>query len=176
MLGRQLEEFNLEFWEEPINKWDVEGYRRLKNALRIPLASGERLPVDWLIENYINRKTVDIAQPDIMDCGFTGGKRITNACTVNRVRLVPHSAGSPIRIVAEIHWVACVPPLSRAWNPPPQMFELHVPGERPGWSITRKPVVVDPSDGLIEAPTGPGMGIEINRDELERHRTELIAI
>ena len=64
-LGRQLEEFNLEYWEEPIEKWDLEGYARLKNSLRIPLASGEALPIDWVIKNYIDGNYVDIVQPDI---------------------------------------------------------------------------------------------------------------
>ena len=86
-LGRQLEELNLEFWEEPINKYDLDGYARLKNALRIPLASGEALPIDWVIENYIQRQAVDIVQPDISESGFTGGKRISYAAWLNRVRL-----------------------------------------------------------------------------------------
>ncbi len=176
MLGRQLEAFNLEFWEEPITQWDLEGYARLKNVLRIPLASGEFLPVDWTIENYIQKRIVDIVQPDIMDCGLTGGKRITNACTVNRVRLAPHSWGSPIRIASELHWVACIPKLGRAWNPPPQLFELHLPHESPAWGLTPEPIEVDKSDGLIAVPTGPGLGIEINRDELERYRVDLISI
>ena len=176
MLGKQLEAFNLEFWEEPINKWDIEGYQRLKNALRIPLASGEFLPVDWTIENYINKKTVDIVQPDIIDCGLTGGKRITHACTINRVRLVPHSWGSPIRIVAEMHWAATIPQLSISNFAPPIMFELHLPNESAAWSLTPEPILVDKKDGQIAVPTGPGLGIEIDRDELRRYRENLITI
>lgn len=176
MLGRRLEEFNLEFWEEPINKWDLEGYARLKNALRIPLASGESLPVDWLIENYIQKKTVDIVQPDVSDCGFTGGKRIGYACWLNRVRLVPHSWGTPIRLAAEMHWVASLPEMSRAWNPPPALFELHLPHESPAWDLTAKRIEVDRKDGMIEVPSGPGLGIEIDREELERHRTSVVTI
>ncbi|MCP5116892.1 MAG: hypothetical protein GY953_39200, partial [bacterium] len=144
--------------------------------LRIPLASGEFLPVDWTIENYIQKKVVDIVQPDIMDCGLTGGKRITYACHVNRVRLAPHSWGTPIRIVSEMHWVAAIPPMSRAWTAPPILFELHLPHESPAWGLTVKRVEVDKTDGQIEVPTGPGLGIEINHDELERHRIAEIAI
>jgi len=175
-LGRQLEELNLEFWEEPINKYDLEGYRRLKSVLRIPLASGEALPIDWVIENYIQKQIVDIAQPDISEAGFTGGRRISYACWMNRVRLIPHSWGSPIRIAAEMHWVACFPSPSPAWNAPPVLFELHLPHESAAWGLTRKRIEVDKSDGMIEVPTGPGLGIEINRAELERFRTNLIEL
>jgi D-galactarolactone cycloisomerase len=175
-LGRQLEEFNLEFWEEPINKYDLEGYERLKKTLRIPLASGEALPIDWVIENYIQRQRVDIAQPDISEAGFTGGKRLSYACWLNRVRLAPHSWGTPIRIAAEMHWVACFPDVSRAWNAPPVLFELHLPHESPAWGLTTRRIEVDKADGMIAVPTGPGLGIEINRDELERYRVGLITV
>lgn len=176
MLGRQLEELNLEFWEEPINKYDLDGYRRLKNALRIPLASGEFLPVDWLIENYVNSQLMDIVQPDIMDCGFTGGRRISDACRINRVRLFPHTWGSPIRIVASMHWLAAFPDITTAWKTPPALLELHLPHESPAWGLTAKRVEVDPSDGMIAVPAGPGLGIEVDRDELERYRVDLIEI
>ena len=176
MIGRQLEELNLEFWEEPINKYDLEGYRRLKNALRVPLASGEALPIDWVIENYINGKVIDIAQPDISNAGLTGGRRLSYACWLNRVRLVPHSWGTPIRIASEMHWVACIPGVSTAWNPPPVLFEMHLPHESPAWGLTEQRIEPDKSDGMIEVPTGPGLGIAINRDELERHRVDLIQL
>ncbi len=175
-LGRRLEELNLEFWEEPINKYDLEGYARLKRVLRIPLAAGEALPVDWLVENYIQKQTVDIVQPDISESGYTGGKRLTYASWVNRVRLVPHSWGTPVRIASEMHWVATIPDISRAWNPPPALFELHLPHESPVWSLTTKRIEVDKADGMIEVPNGPGLGIEIDRDELDRYRKQLITV
>jgi D-galactarolactone cycloisomerase len=70
-----------------------------------------------------------------------------------------------------MHWVATIPPLSRAWNPPPQLFELHLPNESPAWDLTTRRIEVDKADGQIEVPTGPGLGIEIDRDELARYRT-----
>jgi D-galactarolactone cycloisomerase len=175
-LGRRLEDLNLEFWEEPINKYDLEGYARLKRALRIPLAAGESLPIDWLVENYIQKQTVDIVQPDISESGFTDGKRITYEAWLNRVRLVPHSWGTPVRIASELHWAATIPDISRAWNPPPVLFELHLPHESPVWGLTTKRIEVDKTDGLIEVPNSPGLGFEINRDELDRYRRQLITI
>jgi D-galactarolactone cycloisomerase len=89
---------------------------------------------------------------------------------------MPHSWGTPIRIASELHWVACFPDVSTAWNPPPVLFELHLPHESPVWSLTVKPIEVDKKDGMIEVPTGPGLGIEINRDELDRYRVDLIQV
>ena len=175
-LGRKLEEYNLEFWEEPIDKFDLEGYRRLKQVLRIPLASGEYLPMDWVIKNYIQEELVDMVQPDIDSIGFTGGKRLAHLCWLFNVRLVPHSWGSPIRIVSEMHWVAALPPVSNALNPPPALFELHLPHESAAWGLTKKRVEVDKADGCIEVPDGPGLGIEVDRNVLEKFRINRVDI
>ncbi|MBS1824713.1 MAG: hypothetical protein JST93_05295 [Acidobacteria bacterium] len=104
------------------------------------------------------------------------GRRISYACWLNRVRLVPHSWGTPIRIAAELHWCANFPSSSKAWNAPPVMFELHHPHECPAWGLAKKRIEVDKSDGLIPVPTAPGLGIEINLAELEKHRIAKIEI
>ena len=115
-------------------------------------------------------------QPDISESGFTSGRRITYAAWINRVRLVPHSWGTPIRIASEMHWAATIPDISRAWNPPPVLFELHLPHESPVWGLTTKRIEVDQADGMIAVPSGPGLGIDINRDELARFRKQVITI
>ena len=177
-LGRQLEQFNLEYWEEPIEKYDLEGYDRLRNAVRIPLASGEFLPTDWVVKNYIQRQTVDIVQPDIETIGFTGAKKINYAAWLNRVRVMPHTWGSPVRIAASMHWTACIPSLSpRGLNPPPILMELHLPHESPVWELTEKRIEVDKEDGQIEVPTGPGLGIKVIPEVLEKYkRTDPVVI
>lgn len=170
-LGRQLEQFNLEFWEEPIDRHDLEGYARLKNSLRIPLASGEGMPIDSLIKNYINRNAVDIVQPDISTAGFTGARKVNYSAWLNWTRVMPHTWGSPIRIAATMHWAACIPQHSERFiNPPPVLFELHLPHESPAWELTEKPIEVDKKDGMIEVPTGPGLGVEIVPEVLEKFR------
>lgn len=170
-LGRQLEEFNLEFWEEPIEKYDLEGYDRLRSVLRIPLASGEALPVDWVIKNYIQRQTIDIVQPDINYAGFTGAKRINYAAWNNRIRVMPHTWGTPIRIAATMHWTACIPDWSASFvNPPPVLFELHLPHESPAWDMTEKWIEVDKKDGMIAVPQEPGLGIKVLPEVLKKYR------
>jgi D-galactarolactone cycloisomerase len=171
-LGRQLEEFNLEFWEEPIDQADLAGYARLKNALRIPLASGETATIDWLIANLLNRQAVDIVQPDVVCVGLTGGRRIGYACWLNRVRLIPHTwSHTPIRIAATLHWMCTLPTFfDRIVDPPPCLMELHPPYESVAWDLTEE--CLDPSDddGLIPVPTGAGLGLTIRRDVLDKHR------
>src|SRR6185437_2868447 len=90
-VGAQLEQFNLMWWEEPVLSTDFEGYRRLKNALKIPLSGGETGSLDWLILNYVQPRLVDILQPDLENIGLTGARLLTQLCWMNRIRLVPHN-------------------------------------------------------------------------------------
>ena len=86
--------------------------------------------------------------------GFSGAKKINYAAWLNWTRVMPHTWGSPIRIAATMHWAACIPQHSdRYLNPPPVLFELHLPHESPAWELTEKRIEVDKSDGMIEVPT-----------------------
>ena len=172
MLGRQLEEYNLEFWEEPVYQYDVDGYARLRNALRIPLASGEGVAIDWLIDNYINAQLVDIVQPDIHRVGLTGARVINYAAWLNRVRVIPHTwAHTPLRIASTMHWVCAIPvEFERYVNPPPQLMELHPPYESVAWELTEQRLELDKSDGQIPLPEGPGLGMTVIPEVLEKYR------
>lgn len=175
-LGRQLEEFNLMWWEEPIWADDLNGYARLRNALKIPLASGESANMDWLVRNYIEPQTVDIVQPELTAVGLTGGRRLSYHCWLNKVRLVPHNWGTAVRTVGELHWMASMPPVSGALDPPPVTFEFDRTENPFREAVVKQTIDIDKSDGSIEVPTRPGLGIDVVREAVDHFRTELITI
>lgn len=55
------------------------------------------------------------------------------------------------------------------------MFGLHLPHGSLGWDLIPQKIAPDKSDGLIEVPKGAGLGIEIDRGELERVRGNTIS-
>jgi D-galactarolactone cycloisomerase len=92
-LGVRLEQFDLMWWEEPVMADDLDGYARLRQAVRIPLAGGETGDADWLTSHYIQPRLVDVVQPDLEQVGLTGAKMLTRLCWLQHVRLVPHNWG-----------------------------------------------------------------------------------
>ncbi|RMD81401.1 MAG: hypothetical protein D6820_05190, partial [Lentisphaerae bacterium] len=147
-------------------------------VLRIPLAGGEGLPVADLLEHFIAGHLVDIVQPDIDMYGFTAGKWVLNACWTHRVRLIPHTwAHTPIRIAATMHWLACIRHEHGSYiNPPSPLLELHPPHESVCWDLTEEGFAVDPADGCIPLPNGPGLGITVKPEKLAPIRFEKIEI
>jgi D-galactarolactone cycloisomerase len=175
-LGHRLEPYNLLWWEEPLPAGDLAGYARLKDRIAIPIATGETLSTDQLVSDYIQPRLADIIQPEIEFVGLTGGRRLSYLCWLNHLRLVPHNWGTAIRTAAILHWMSTVPPLTQAITPPPAVFELDCTDNPLRDAVVRSPFRIDPSDGCIEVPTAPGLGIEVIRDAVDEYRVDLVTI
>jgi D-galactarolactone cycloisomerase len=175
-LARRLEPFDLLWWEEPLTADDLEGYARLKRATSIPIAAGESENADWLLANYVQPKIVDILQPDPEWVGFTGMRRLSHACWINRIRLIPHNWGTAIRTAAALHSMAVCPPLTEALNPPPLLFEFDRTENPMRDAVIAEKIDIEPADALVGVPMSPGLGISVLPEAVERFRVNLQSI
>jgi D-galactarolactone cycloisomerase len=174
-LGRRLEQFDLMWWEEPLPADDFEGYRRLREAVRIPIAAGETFDLDKLIVHYVQPQLVDILQPEIEFVGLTGGRRLSSLCWLNRLRLIPHNWGTAVRTAAILHWMSTVPPITEALNPPRVMFEFDRTESPFRDAVIRERIDLG-EDGRIGVPRGPGLGVEVLPEAVAEYRVELITL
>lgn len=140
----------------------------------------ETLPLDRLIIDYIQPNLIDIVQPEIEFVGLTGGRRLSYLCWLNRVWLIPHNWGTPIRTAAILHWVSTIAPLTEALAASPSLFEFDCTENPIRDADVREPFRVDPADGCMPVPHGPGLGIgvvrEAVREAVEEYRVEMITI
>lgn len=175
-LANRLEDFGLAWWEEPILADDLAGYDKLARQCRIPLASGETLSTDRLILDYVQPGRVNILQPDIETVGFTGGRRLSYLCWLNRLRLIPHNWGTAIRTAATLHWLAAIPPITQGLDSIPVLFEYDQTENPLRDAVLHRPLKPDPETMLFDIPQSPGLGVEIDRDAIERYEVERIVI
>jgi D-galactarolactone cycloisomerase len=173
-LGSRLEELGLLWWEEPVPADDLEGYRRLRDAIRIPLAGGETLLLDALLRDYVQPRLVDVVQPEVELIGLTGARRLTPLCWLNHVRLAPHNWGTAVRTAAILHWMAAVPPLTPALHES-VTFELDQTENPLRDGVVERGFRLDP-DGCIEVPAAPGLGVRVLPEAVARFRTDLIEV
>jgi D-galactarolactone cycloisomerase len=91
-LGRQLEELDIEWFEEPISPEDIDGYVEVSRALDVAVAGGENEFTRWSFRDAIARKAMDIVQPDVCAAGgITECKKIAALANVHGVECVPHA-------------------------------------------------------------------------------------
>ena len=87
LVGRALEPFDLLFYEDPVAPENLDAYARIRAAVDVPLAAGERVSTIWGIRPLIERELVDVIQPD------TGRRAASRRCA--RWRRWRRRTGSP---------------------------------------------------------------------------------
>lgn len=172
-IGQKLAELDLVWFEEPVNAQDLDAYLAVKAALPMAIAGGENLRTRYEFKPYLTRRAYDIVQPDIMHCGgITEMQRICATANACGIQVNPHVWGSPVMIAATLHLAATLPPCPPAHNAQPYMQEPVMEFDRTPSAIREKLCAVpfDQEDGFVRVPTGPGLGIEVDEEMVERLR------
>jgi len=161
-VARGLEELGVFWLEEPFEPDEYEAYAELADAVDIRVAAGEQDTTLWGFRELIERGHVDLVQPDVTRCGgITEYLRIAEFARSRGVETVPHAWKSGIIKAASLHLNAVQPDA---------LFQEYCVAETPiNTLLTRERLPID-SEGFLEVPTGPGLGIELDRDVLERYR------
>jgi L-alanine-DL-glutamate epimerase-like enolase superfamily enzyme len=160
-VGKMLEEYGFEFFEEPVQFDWYEETKQVADALKIPVAGGEQEyslhGFRWLIAN----DGLEVVQPD---CYYFGGmirsRKVAMMAHAMGKKCTPHMTGGGLGYLYMIHFVSALP------NALPYhefkglqsdvVFECHT-----------SPLKVE--DGMIQVPTGPGLGVDIDPDFIKKH-------
>jgi galactonate dehydratase len=110
-LARELDPHDLLFLEDPVAPEDLDGMRRVRAAVDMPLAAGERLSTLWGYKKLIGEGLVDIVQPDTGRVGgITQLRKIAAFAEAHFIQVAPHSGTlGPVAEFAAIHFLASIP-------------------------------------------------------------------
>lgn len=154
-----IKPYDLLFIEEPAVPGNIEVFKRLKQHISVPLATGERDRTIWEVMPYLHERCIDVLQPD---CCHTGGisqmKKIATLAETYFVPLAPHCAATFLGIAASLHVVSSIP-LFLIHEFYPQNAGFNLPG------VTRMAYELD-EEGYIGLPPGPGLGVEVDEARL----------
>ncbi|MFV1965313.1 MAG: mandelate racemase/muconate lactonizing enzyme family protein [Pirellulaceae bacterium] len=157
--AQMLSEFDVRWFEEALPPDDLEGYIRLRNASPVPIASGEVLTRRQAFLPWIERGALDIVQPDSTKCGgLSEARRIAWHAYDHNIQFVSHGWNTAVGLAADLHLAAALPVASYVefLTPAPYIEQ-----------ILTQPFVLD-ENGLLTIPEGPGLGIELDQDALDR--------
>jgi L-rhamnonate dehydratase len=155
---RRFEEHRPYWVEEPLWPDDLDGYRKLADAVETRIACGEEDGTRWGFQELMDRAQIDVVQPDVTRAGgISECLRIAHMADLRGVSTVLHSWSTGIIKAASLHVLAAMPRAT--------FFEYCVQETALNQLLTveRFPV----ADGIVAVPEGPGLGIEID-DEVVR--------
>ncbi|MFJ4285530.1 mandelate racemase/muconate lactonizing enzyme family protein [Paenarthrobacter nicotinovorans] len=154
-MGRQLEEFNLIWIEEPLDAYDFEGHAHLARILDTPIATGEMLASVAEHKGLINANSCDIIQPDAPRVGgITQFLRLAALADERGLGLAPHFA-----MEIHLHLAAAYPrePWVEHFDWLDPLFE-----ER-----------LETKNGRMIVPDRPGLGVTLS-DQARAWTTESV--
>lgn len=156
-LAERLRPYNLRWLEEPLPPHDIEGHTELKRSVTwIPLATGEDHRGRFEFAKLIEKRAVDIVQPDISwGGGLSETMKVYTIASTAGILTIPHGgANTPWGQ----HFAMAAP------ESPYQEFWLGTAPGIPLEEVVPIPGMAMPINGKIKPSDSPGFGMEIQDD------------
>ena len=158
-IGRAIENLNNDYYEDPC--WGLEGMRRVREMVRIPTATNTVVVNFEQLAACVRTNAVDVI---LLDTTFWGGLRQAwkagVVCNSFQRGVAVHSSGElGIQLATMLHLGACLPNMTYAADAHYHHLtdDVIVGGKMPY------------INGGIAVPNGPGLGIELDRDKVQRY-------
>ncbi|GAC1655312.1 MAG: enolase C-terminal domain-like protein [Gemmatimonadaceae bacterium] len=157
--GREIEDLNNDYLEDPV--FGLHGMRRTREKVRMPLATNTVVVGFEQLSANVLHTAVDVI---LLDTTFWGGIRAcikaAGVCETFQLGVAVHSSGElGIQLATMLHLGAVVPNLAFA-------ADAH-------YHHLTDDVIVGGKmayrDGSIAVPTGPGLGVTLDRDKLAKY-------
>jgi L-alanine-DL-glutamate epimerase-like enolase superfamily enzyme len=162
-LGRTLDELRAGFIEAALQPEDRAGHVELARALDTPVAIGEPLRHVTQFLDWFQPRAMDVAQPDVLRTGITGGKKIIDLAEAFNIPVALHFGMSlGIGIAATWHVAAA---MDNFLVQERQVRQAEVIGDMVVPAL-------ETCDGLLQVPTGPGLGVVLDEEAIAQHVVE----
>ncbi|OWK37503.1 mandelate racemase/muconate lactonizing enzyme family protein [Fimbriiglobus ruber] len=155
---RELEEFDIYFFETPFPVDSAVPYAELASRTSIPLAAGEHGVTRWEFLDMMDRGRVSVVQPYMTTCGgLTEAKRIVELARARGAIVCPGNWSTQILGAASVHLAAYSPITPFIEFAPAEVYDSPLRRElqQVGFPVR---------DGVISLPSTPGIGYDLPDD------------
>jgi glucarate dehydratase len=157
--GLAIEDLNNDYLEDPT--WGLNGMRRVREKLRIPLATNTVVINFEQLATNVRDPAVDVV---LLDTTFWGGIRpcikAAGVCETFQTGIAVHSSGElGVQLATMLHLGAVLPNLSFKAD----AHYHHLADDVIEGGLMRY------EGGSIAVPTGPGLGVRLNRDKVTEY-------
>ena len=160
-LARDLEKYNLEYFEQPMPFSCIGESARLRKLTKTPLGLNESVTTLEIVSQILELRAADVILPDTYQCGgILGVKKVAALCEAAGVPCVFHCAHDlGLKTAAMLHVVASTPnfPLANDCT----YYGLD------GDIITPLHVI---ERGTMNVPEGHGLGVHVDEAKVKKYR------
>jgi L-alanine-DL-glutamate epimerase-like enolase superfamily enzyme len=159
-LVRRLEPYDLTWFEDCLHPRNYEGYEVLCQESPIPIAAGEQ-EATYAGFARLLKADLGFVQPDLSRCGgLSVARQIATLATARQIAVVPHAWLTDLLTATTLHF--------DAWLESAPFIEFNTSRSPLARELFDEPLRLE--DGHLRLPDGPGVGVEPNRDAIERYR------
>jgi galactonate dehydratase len=158
-MAKELEPLHLLWIEEPALPENADAMKKIAEETSVPIATGERLYTVWGFREVLEKGIADIIQPDPVHAGgISQVKKIAAMAEAYYVAVAPHNPLSPVGTAACLQLDAAMPNF---------LIQEMVRGLPDRASLVTEPIE-KVTDGYVELPKKPGLGVELNEEAIKR--------
>ncbi len=160
-VGNALEPYDLYWYEEPCAAENVDAIAEVRRQVPIPVVTGETLYGKAAFVPVLEKRAADILNPDVCNVGgILELKEIAAMAEPYFVAVSPHNFNSTtVALNATVHAGAVMPNFT--------LTEYYLPFAEFAANIC--PAQLLPTNGWIDLPGSPGLGIDLDEAVLERY-------
>ncbi len=157
-LGQAIEPYAPLWFEEPIPPDAVEEMAKVARAVRIPVATGERLTTKAEFAPVLRSGAASIVQPAL---GRAGGiwemKKVAAIAEVYNAQMAPHLYAGPVEWAANVQLAASIPNILMCETIETPFHDQLIKG------------AIRVEDGFITPSDAPGLGIDVDEALARAH-------
>lgn len=160
-VARRLERYDVEFFEQPVVWWDLDGMAEVSRATELPIMADESATTVQDAVEIARRRAAQILS--IYVCspgGILNSKKVaTVAAAAGIAGYVGGALEGPIGAAAGLHFAAATPSVTYGC-------------ELGGQFLLQDDVAETPllfKDGALQVPTAPGLGVNLDWDKVRRY-------
>jgi galactonate dehydratase len=160
-IGKKLEKYAPTWFEEPVPHGNIPAIVEVARHLEVPIGTGESFSSKQQVADLLSYNEIDIINVEPLHMGgILGTRKVADMVDAHYGTIIPHAAQGPVCTVACLHIDVATPNAGMQ-----ETFEdFNESWERD--LVTGFPAL---RDGYFDLPAGPGLGIDLNLDEVRKH-------
>ncbi len=166
-VGQAVQDLGYYWYEDPLSDADIYNYVELRKKLHIPIMATE-YPAGGLdsFTPWIRERATDYLRGDVaVKGGISTMMKVAHLAEAFHLNFEVHHGGNSLNNVANLHVIMAIPNT--------EFFEILLPSASQKYGLVRD-IEVD-ANGMVHAPTGPGLGAQIDFDLIARKKVAVLA-